>query len=176
MAEDDYNADEYPSDGSAVSDFNRKLKGWVKQDLRHAQEWRKEAREDFGVLFRAISGRTKDRQALASQMRPALMFNRIAPRVNAVVGSEINNRREVRYIPREQGDALANEVPTAAGEWFQRMRAEDEESDAFEDAVICGMGWTDTRLDFEVDPDGAPVIERMDPLEIVWTVMRPSRT
>ena len=168
MAEDDYNADEYPSDGSAVSDLDRKLKGWVKQDLRHAQEWRKEAREDF-EFYSGNQWSDKDRQALASQMRPALTFNRIAPRVNAVVGSEINNRREVRYIPREQGDALANEVLTAAGEWFRdECGAEDEESDAFEDAVICGMGWTDTRLDFEVDPDGAPVIERMDPLEIVW--------
>lgn len=168
MAEDDYIADESSSDGSAVSDLDRKLKGWVKQDLRHAQEWRKEAREDF-EFYSGDQWSDEDRQALASQMRPALTFNRVAPLVNAVVGSEINNRREVRYIPREQGDALANEVLTAAGEWFRdECGAEDEESDAFEDAVICGMGWTDTRLDFEVDPDGAPVIERMDPLEMVW--------
>ena len=127
MAEDDYIADESSSDGSAVSDLDRKLKGWVKQDLRHAQEWRKEAREDF-EFYSGDQWSDEDRQALASQMRPALTFNRVAPLVNAVVGSEINNRREVRYIPREQGDALANEVLTAAGEWFRdECGAEDEE-------------------------------------------------
>src|SRR3954464_9219953 len=34
--------------------------------------------------------------------------------------------------------------------------------------VVCGMGWTETRLDYEDDPDGAPKVERRDPLEMVW--------
>lgn len=146
----------------------RKLTGWFKQDIGHVTTWRKEAREDF-QFYSGEQWSDADKQALAAKSRAPVVFNRIAPLINAVVGSEINNRREVQYIPREIGDAKASEILTAAGEWFRdQTGAEDEESDAFEDACIGGMGWTDTRLEFEDDPDGSPIIERMDCMEMVW--------
>lgn len=161
-----------PSGNTATSkDYDSlcaKLKGWYKTDLPHTTEWRKEAREDF-QMYSGDQWTDEDKIALAAKARAPVVFNRIAPLVNAVVGSEINNRREVQYIPREQGDAIANEVLTAAGEWFRdNTGAEDEESDMFEDATIAGMGWTDTRLDFEIEADGEPVIERIDCMEMVW--------
>ena len=144
------------------------LQSWFKQDITHVSAWRKEAREDF-QFYAGDQWAEDDLNTLREQKRPPLTTNRIQPLVNAVVGSEINNRREVRFIPREQGDAQANEILTAAAEWFRdECGAEDEESDAFEDAVISGMGWTDTRLDFEDDPDGAPRVERINPFEMVW--------
>lgn len=176
MAEPDYPADVDASGGEAVAERTtgkhdelfRTLKTWIRKDMRHVAEWRKEAREDY-EFYSGNQWSDEDRAKLMAKNRPVVTFNRIAPAINAVVGSEINNRREVRYIPREQGDAKANEVLTAAGEWFRdECGAEDEESDAFEDDVICGMGWTDTRLSFEEDPDGAPVVERMDPLGMGW--------
>jgi hypothetical protein len=165
MAED-YN-DTAPSNQD-MDDLTQKLIQWFKEDMPHVAEWRKEAREDF-AFYNGNQWSEEDLQVLRDQRRPAMTFNRIGPLVNAVVGSEINNRREVQYIPREVGDSAANEVLTAAGEWFRdQTGAEDEESDAFEDSTICGMGWTDTRLDFEEEPDGAPKIERMDTLKMVW--------
>lgn len=168
---DDYDAtgkDDAAPRAGAHGDLLIKLKGWYQKDIVRVQEWRKEAREDF-KFFSGDQWSADDKAALAAKNRVPVVFNRIAPIVNAVVGSEINNRREVQYIPRELGDAQANEVLTAAGEWFRdQTGAEDEESDAFEDTVVCGMGWTDTRLDFEEDPDGAPKIERIDPMEMVW--------
>lgn len=167
-------AEEYEDSADTTSraendDLTLKLKSWITDDMPKVVAWRKTAREAFG--FRSGSGQwsEEDKNVLRAQKRPEMTFNRTAPLVNAVVGSEINNRREVQYIPREEGDALADEVLTAAGEWFRdQTAAEDEESDAFEDTVITGMGWTDTRLDFEVDPDGAPVVERMDNLKMGW--------
>ena len=165
MAED-YN-DSAPASPD-MDDLTLKLIGWFKEDMPHVAEWRKEAREDY-AFYNGNQWSDEDLQVLRDQRRPAMTFNRIGPLVNAVVGSEINNRREVQYIPREVGDSAANEVLTAAGEWFRdQTGAEDEESDAFEDATICGMGFTDTRLDFEEEPDGAPKIERLDPLKMVW--------
>lgn len=154
-----------PSDGEALF---LKLTSKFKKDIVHVAKWRKEAREDF-QFYSGEQWSEEDKRQLAEQKRPAMVFNRIAPMVNAVVGSEINNRREVQFYPREEGDAIKDEILTAAGEWFRdQTNAEDEESNAFEDSVITGMGWTDTRLDFECDPDGAPKIERMNNLKMVW--------
>src|SRR5262245_28297019 len=53
--------------------------------------------------------------------------------------------------------------------WFRdQCDAEHEESLAFADAATCGMGWTETRLDYDIDPNGAPKIERVDPREMFW--------
>ncbi len=168
MAEDTSASTEADLKGE-FDDLTRKLKSYVIDDMPKVVRWRAEARVAFG--FKSGSGQwsDEDKKVLREKKRPEMTFNRTAPLVNAVVGSEINNRREVQYIPREQGDAIADEMLTAAGEWFRdQSSAEDEESDAFEDTVTTGMGWTDTRLDFECEADGAPVVERMDNLKMGW--------
>ncbi|TBG78613.1 phage portal protein [Rhizobium leguminosarum] len=165
-----YSVETESTANSELDDLTRKLKAWVVDDMPKVVKWRKEGREAFGFYAGGDKQWSDDDiNALRAKRRPVMTFNRTAPLVNAVVGSEINNRREVQYIPREEGDALADEILTAAGEWFRdQTSAEDEESDAFEDTVITGMGWTDTRLDFESEPDGAPVVERMDNLKMGW--------
>ncbi|UNE55348.1 portal protein [Bartonella machadoae] len=146
----------------------RKLVSWYKEDLEHVNKWREHAREDF-AFYNGDQWNEKDLSVLKEQRRPVMTFNRIAPLVNAVVGSERNNKREVQFIPRQIGKALPSELLTGAAEWFRDMaHAEYADSDAFQDAVICGMGWTDTRLDYENNPDGEPVITRLDPLKMVW--------
>jgi len=146
----------------------QKLVAWFKQDMAHVSVWRARAREDY-AFYSGDQWTPEDAALLQGQKRPVMTFNRVAPLVNAVIGAEINNRRQVRYIPREAGDVLANEILTGAGEWFRdQAQAEDEESEAFADTVIGGMGWIDTRLDFETNPDGDPVVARLDPFKMVW--------
>ncbi|XAI96510.1 portal protein [Microcystis phage Mae-JY35] len=144
------------------------FKSWYKADVQKANTWRKESAEDF--KFRDGDQYTEEeKQYLQSQMRPVVVFNRTGVLVDAVVGSEIGNRREVRYIPRDVQDSRANELLTNAAEWFRDLcDAEDEESEAFKDCVTAGMGWTETRLDYESNPAGEPKIERVDPMEMVW--------
>lgn len=167
MADTEYSAGDNASGGDAMGLFER-LKRWYKDDIGHVNEWRKEAREDWD-FYNNRQWSDTDLKAMAAKKRPPLVLNRIAPLVNAVVGSEINNRREVRYFPREAGDAVQNEVLTAAGEWFRdECGAEDQESDAWKGTVVAGMGWTDTRLDFTSNQDGDPLVEEIDAMEMVW--------
>lgn len=144
------------------------FKVWFINDRDHSEKWREEAREDYDF----VAGRQwsdEDIKTLKEKARPVITFNRIQPVIDSVQGHEIGNRREVRYIPREMGDVKPNEIYTAAGEWFRDLsHADDHESDAFLDTIICGMGWTETRIDFEEDPEGLPVINRVDPLEMFW--------
>lgn len=146
-----------------------RIKKWFGEDAPHCRKWHKEAKDDFD--FRAgEQWPDADKTFLTEdQQRVCLSFNRIDPIIDAVIGSEITNRQEVRYLPRQVSDAPVNEVLTEAARWFRdECDAEHEESAAFSDAVTAGMGWTDTRLDYEENPDGEPKIERIDCLEMFW--------
>lgn len=150
----------------ADEDLFLRLKEWFKASADHWDQWRVEAKEDFG--FRSGDQWTAEEQkVLRDQMRPIVTFNRIDPVIDAVAGTEVGNRQEVSYIPRTEGDVQVNEVFTSAAKWFrEQCDAEDEESDAFQDTLTCGVGWTETRLDYEQDEEGAPLIERIDPFEM----------
>jgi hypothetical protein len=134
-------------------------------------DWRKEARESYDLA----AGRQwdpVDRQKLADEGRPCVEFNRTGTIIDAVSGSEVNNRQEVSFIPRVLGDAQKSGVAslrTAAAKWVRdNCDAEDEESDAFLDVLISGMGFTQTRMDYEEEEEGKILIDRVDPLEMRW--------
>jgi hypothetical protein len=131
-------------------------------------EWRKEAKECYGF----VSGdqwSSEDKAVLEEEGRPCVTFNRIGAIVDVICGIEVNNRQDVHYFPRSMGDVPLNEINTAAGKWARdECYAEDEESESFRDAVICGVGCTETKMDYDENPDGKIVIERKDPLHMTW--------
>lgn len=155
------------ADGEDDDLFTR-LKAWFRADREHSSDWRKDAEEDFDF----VAGRqytTQEEEVLKDQKRPNVVFNRIQPVIDVVCGQEVANRQEVRFLPRTIDDTTLNERMTEAARWFRDLSdAEDEDSDAFRDAVICGMGWTETRYDADEDPEGKPLTERLDPFEMFW--------
>lgn len=164
-AEDPETQDETESEDGDEA-LQRKLKAWETRAKSHWSKWRKEARDCYAF----VSGdqwSADDKAAMLEEMRVPVTFNRTGPMVDAVTGAEILNRQEVRYVPREQGDVQVNEVITAAAEWAREgTDAEDEESDAFHDTIVCGLGWVETRMDYETDPEGLIRLDRVDPLEM----------
>ena len=134
----------------------------------HAQQWRRDARDAF-AFYAGDQWSEEDRQKLMEQQRVPVTFNRTGILIDAVVGYEMNNRHETRYIPRTQGDAKVNELLTNAADFFRdNCDAEFEESDAFRDMLICGMGWTGDRLSDEKNPAYDLFRDRVDPLEMLW--------
>ena len=133
-----------------------------------ASDWTKAARESYNYTH----GKQWDETELAAMQeanRPAVTMNRISAIIRGICGLEVANRQAVRYLPREIGDVQANEVLNSAAQWVRDgCAAEDEESDAFRDMIICGMGWTETWLDYSENPEGAIIIERLDPLKCAW--------
>ena len=143
--------------------------GWYRSSRDHWQEQRTEMAECFD-LRAGHQWSDEDLQILNDQMRPAITINMVDKFVEAVGGFEINNRVETVFIPRQVGATGVNDLLTSAAQWVrQECDAEDEETESFLDMVTCGWGWTQTRMDFDSDmdePDGMPVIERIDPMEM----------
>lgn len=156
-------------DRLSKADLLGRLKSWWRADAAHSAKWRKEAKEDFDFVAGHGQWTPDERAMLESSERVPITFNRTLGFIKAVAGTEINGRHEVRYIPRTQEDTKPNELLTAASQWMaDGCDAEDEESEGFQNSMICGMGWTENRLDYELDPEGMYVEESINPLEMWW--------
>lgn len=141
---------------------------WFKESQRRSKPWRTDALDDF-KFYAGDQWETDDVQILKDQERPVVTFNRSAPTIDAVTGAERANRQEVRFLPRTLDDSEVNEQYTAVARWLRdECDAEDEESEAFLDTLVTGMGWTDTWEDFETDLDGKTIIERVPCLQMYW--------
>lgn len=171
MMSDDTDLD----DGNALSkisaddDLLKQLCEWEQQSRQHWGKWRDEAKSCYRYVAgdQWTSGERSYMESNEGGRRVPIVFNRIDPMVSAVLGAEILNRQEVTYLPREVGDVQPNEILNDAAQWVRdQCDAEFEESDSFLDSLICGLGWTETRMDFEEDPEGRIIVERVSPLEM----------
>ena len=159
--------DEYPSEMEPDA-----LAAWIaaerRKDSDAAATWREEARQ----MYDFVAGRQwtpEDMAVLDEQGRPAVTFNRVAPLVDAVCGAQLANRQEMTFLPRSGDDGGKSELVGGVVRWVRdECDAEDEESNAFRDTVICGMGWTGTSVCYDYGVEGKIIEERIDPFEMVW--------
>ena len=154
--------------GEDKDDLVKEIRKKWKESRDGLASWRKEAREDYA--FRSgEQWSPEDVAKLQEENRPCVTFNRVGAIIDSVTGIEINSRQEIKFIPRSTEDRGLNELLTQAAKWVRdNCYAEEEESEAFQDAVICGVGFTETRMDYDENPDGQIVEERKDPLHMTW--------
>ena len=107
---------------------------------------------------------------MKERRRIPIIMNRVGPYLDSVIGYQVNNRQELRFLPRGVEDAHTADLLSEVARWADdQCDAEDELSDAFADMLICGMGWTETRMDYKTNPDGIlRTADRIDPLEMYW--------
>lgn len=150
-------------------------KEWFRADIRHVEKWRKEEAKPSYEFRDGHQWSDEEEKQLEDRGQPPTVFNRVLTIIDAVAGQEISNRQEVRYIPRvapdeDQGqDQHTTEIYTEAARYFRdQADADDNDSEAFRDTITGGMGWTETRLDYENNPDGELQVNRLNPFEMVW--------
>lgn len=139
-----------------------------RQTQKHLGKWRDETKESYDF----VAGHQWDQadiDKLTEQQRPVITFNRTGTVCDSVSGYEINGRQDVTYQPRTVEDSGPAEVESDAARFFrEQCDAEDEESDAFYDVLVCGIGVIEHRMDYDDDPEGMLKVERGDPMEFGW--------
>ena len=136
----------------------------------HSASWRQDALTHF-KLVAGDQWRPEDKKFLEKQKRPVTTFNMIAPNIHAVSGLEQGNRQEIKFLPREKGDMdqRGADIYNQGAKWIaDTTDAEFEHSEAFYDMLVCGMGWTQMRMEYDEDPDGVLRITCLDPLKKWW--------
>lgn len=153
--------------GGREEELLERFAKWDRAIANHWGDWRREARRLYGMVAGLDQWTKTDKDRIEGMGRIAPVFNEMGPIIDSVSGAEIMDRQQVGYFPREVGDSAVNELLTKAAEWIRdRCNADQEETEAFRDTFICGMGWTETRLDYEEDVEGQIMVERVDPLEL----------
>lgn len=153
-------------------DTDETLLKWIKQcisrSLAKSADWRKAARKDYD-FYAGCQWDEDDISEMKDQRRVPIVFNRIARAINAVSGMQRQNRQASSFSPRETNDSEISEYVADVVSWVRELtEGEDEESEAFEDAVICGMGWVETSMNYEEEPSGMIKMDRIDPIEMGW--------
>lgn len=141
----------------------------IEGSWRHQSKWRDLARKSYkfeaGDQWEAAD---KDRLQKTLK-RAAFTFNRIKPMVNAIVGMEIGNRQEVKCTPRDpSANGIAGIFDLVVAQVRDTSGMAREETDAWRDAIICGMGWTETSMDYSNGITGQIMVTRLSPLQMLW--------
>lgn len=145
-----------------------KLKSWIEEGRDRSMKWRQEAEECFDLVA-GWQWDSDDMQVLADDNRPTVTFNRVGRNIDLINGMEVQGREEVAFLPREENDSGIAEVLTAGIQYIaDETDSPDEKSDAFRDLCVCGMGWTNTVMDYRDFEEGLPVERRLDPLAMYW--------
>lgn len=119
------------------------------------------------VQFSTVSGKKKAQ----------VQFNHVKPYVNSVKGFMAQNRREGKYIARDESPMLQKQYSLYANSLADYIRenchADQVETQQDGDMLIAGYGAVDTALTYDMgyattDPNGEVVMGRLDPLCLGW--------
>lgn len=144
------------------------LQRWWYSDADASATWRSQATDDLGF----IAGEQltdEDKAILDAAQRPHVVFNRVLTIIKAIAGMEINGRHEIVFLPEENDDTATSEVLSGTSKWMgQRCDAEDEQSEAFQQCCITGIGATESRFSYKKSSKGEYIEEMFDCRELFW--------
>lgn len=144
------------------------LQRWWYSDADQSANWRSQATDDLGfVAGEQLSD--EDKAILDAANRPHVVFNRVLTIIKAIAGMEINGRHEIVFLPEENDDTAVSEVLSGTSKWMgQKCDGEDEQSEAFQQAAITGIGVTESRFSYELSSKGQYIEEQFDCREFFW--------
>ena len=161
---DEMNAEIVPEKGGKdIAKFRRLFR----EAVDAAEPWQNEALEDYEF----VAGKQwseEELQRFEKTKRPAITINRIKPLMNILSGYQRLNRYDIDFLPRTSDDQTICEVRKGVTKYIlDRSDFDSQESHAFLDAVVGGVGWLEVGYEFDEDAqDGEAYVRREDPFGI----------
>ena len=114
-----------------------------------------------------------DRMRMEQLRRPALVFDEIGGKIDAISGLERLNRQDVHAVSRAiDSDIIHDAAGDLASESvacvLDTCNGELETSRVVKDCAIVGMGWGEISVSYEDDPDGRVIFMRLPYKEMYW--------
>lgn len=167
MADETYRETYHDTAKSDDSTDINKFRRWFREAVTASNDWQREAQEDYDF----VSGTqwTEDEiRTFEHQSRPAITINRIKPLLNVLSGYQRLNRYDVDFLPRTNDDTQICEVRKGLTKYILDTSDYDsQESQAFMDAAVGGLGWLDVGYEFNEDQtDGEAYVRREDPFSV----------
>ena len=160
------------NDDPEKQELSRKVMRDVAGAMGGVNKWRACAREDYRYYY-GHQWPDMDKMRMEGLRRPALTFNEIGNKVDAISGMERLNRSDVRFVSRPLDSDVAHD---AAGDLATESCAtvedmcdgEMEDSAVIKDALIAGMGNCEIFMNYQTDEDGQVEKRQFPNHEFVW--------
>jgi hypothetical protein len=155
-----------PAEGESRDDeLLERFAKWNTALTAQWSHWREET-ERYYAFVGGEQWTDGERSEMEGAEKIPVTFNLIGPVIDAVQGAEIQNRQQVQFYPREPGDTGVSDVLTQGADFVtEECNGDQEDSEAFWDCLVCGLGWTETRPEIEADQVNI-IKERVDPLQM----------
>jgi len=122
----------------------------------------KQAEVSEGMYFGDGQWESDVKGELESQQRPALVINKIEPKIKALIGYEIQNSTIPKSMPKEDGDAVVADILNGLHHHFFGVNDYSGiRNEVFEDIAVTGRGNYILRIDYSKNLEGDIIIERL---------------
>lgn len=156
-------AKEKPRSGQSLARQARRVRSWFEESQPITErQARRSLRNERYYYGEQLTG--EERSELADRGQPDVVFNRVGPSIDLVLGTEIRSRGDVTFLPRGANDEHRSRIYTA----IDRKVEDDNQtkfqtSQAVQDAAIAGYGVVFQGLN--PNPTGPKILEEWVPWE-----------
>jgi len=167
MDKDKTSKNQMPSKEDILAEMGERLS----EAFNINQDWRDREVTDNYSLFEGIQWTRSAGDIQIANGMPTITINRTAPVIESICGFEIQNRQNVKYVPRLMNEEQEgyNDIMNDVVKYIEQNTSADiQYSQAFKDMLICGIGATDTSINYDNNPDGETVVERVFPAFVLW--------
>lgn len=145
----------------------------IEENLLTTAWWRSNEVRDNYSIYQGSQWTEEEYSRQIANNQPTRTINTSQTIVDAVTGFEIQNRSEVKLVPRtispqEQGFA---DIVNDGVKWIEdNSEYSMQKSLAVSDMFICGTGFVETRINYYDNPNGKVTCERVFPYFMLWDV------
>jgi hypothetical protein len=122
-------------------EWHGRLMSWYRdeRDRQSVNRYQMAVDEDF---YDGLQWTQEDAQELMARGQAPLVFNKVKPTVNWLLGTEKRTRFDYKILPREESDEVGAEVKTKLFKYISDVNnLPFQRSAAFKEQIAAGLSW-----------------------------------